>query len=669
MVNLTAVNAAAVNAGAAAGTTYSVRLPLRQQVTLRVRLPLRQQVTAYTYRLRLPLRQQVSTRYRVTLPLRQEVTDVTYAVRLPLRQQVTAVYSVRLARRQQVSTAGPVAIGTTQRPAVVAVLAGVDISARLTDVVEVDREAGQSARATLSFLPLGGSVDLAAWISAPLTIDLDNGAGPVRVFTGTVSDTRYDPLRRVTLIDATDDLQALLDAMPAPIIDYVVGGLWSAAVFDSAATGWARAQDRMSTQPADLDRDAWGAVRVTPWAAAAVAHHTFGAGAIVDESLRVEPGRWREMINRIEVTAEIRYTRRLHREGTLRWDFAGGAMIDYLLLHATLPDEDMIRSAAATNGWQVVSERWRQRAPSGVYGGVLWHFHPALEAHPWQVLGANLTAARRWSQTITETYTLTVECPASIARFGANVAQDRATYSAPDAETGWEDAELPLRTDGIGGSTDLAGALTAPNGDQYFDDLPAGVRGDAIGTVLARARTALLAAHRVHTGEITVPLLPGIDTPHTARIETATATVQGRVRQVVHRLTLGGEATTTVRVALSQSAAGAQPDDVLAAPAVPPSLPAAGSPPRLGSVGGVDTHLGGYHGAPEYIRAASFTAPEDNPDWTGYVGNRQIPWAGSVTFDERFVVDWGEIPRDPIDTTAAATYRVAVPHDTVDLAA
>ena len=81
------------------------------------------------------------------------------------------------------------------------------------------------------------------------------------------------------------------------------------------------------------------------------------------------------------------------------------------------------------------------------------------------------------------------------------------------------------------------------------------------------------------------------------------------------------------------------------------------------------THLGGYDGAPEYVRAAPYTAAEDNPDWTGYVGNRDPAWAGSVTFDERFAVDWGPISRDPVDAAAAATYRIAIPHDTLEIAA
>lgn len=675
MVNAAAVNAAAVNAGAG-GETLELSFTCTQQVALQLRASATQQVEALTLTVACRATQQVSLRLSLSLTATQQVAPLQVQPVMSATQQVAAAAGVlTLTATQQVQAAGVLAPSPTQRPAVVALLAGMDISARLIDAVEVDREAGQAASAALSFLPLGGAVDLAQWIGATLTVDLSDGGAAVRVFTGWVTDTQYDPLRHVTRIDASDDLQRTLDALPRAVIDAVTpGAVWSAAAADEAATGWAYAQDRMATLPADLDRDRWGALRVTPWAASAVPDYTFDADAIVDESLRVEPGRWREMINQIDITAEVRYTRRLHRERSTRWEFAGGvdtggAMIDYLYLHSTLPDEDMIRRAAETNGWQVVAESFTQRSPRGVYGGIFWEFNPATEAHPWQVLGANITAARRWTQTITETYSLRVQAPASIARFGLNASQDRATYSASDEQGGWEDAQLPLRTGGLGSTSDLAGALTAANGDRYFEDLPAGAREAAVGAVLARARVAILAAHRVHSVELTTPLLPAVDTAHTVRVQTVGLTAQGRVRQVTHRLTLGGEALTTVRIALSQSAAGAQADDALAAPAPPPTAPSGSSTPALGGSGAGGTHLGGYQGAPEFIRAAQYTADEDNPDWTGYVGNRDPAWAGSVTFDERFAVDWGDITRDPIDAAAAATYRVAVPHDTLEIAA
>lgn len=665
MVNSAAVNATAVNAaaGEAAGIVGQLSFTCTQQVQ------------ALTLTVACRATQQVSLRVTLALTCTQQVAPLQVQPTLTATQQVMlSAGALTLTATQQVQAPGVLAPSPTQRPSVVALLAGMDISARLTDAVEVDREAGQAASAALSFLPLGGAVDLAQWIGATLTIDLSDGSGPVRVFSGWVTDVQHDLLRRLTVLQASDDLQRALDALPREVIDAVTpGAMWSAAAADESATGWAYAQDRMATLPADLDRDRWGALRVTPWAAAAVPDWTFDAGAIVDESLRVEPGRWREMINQIDITAEVRYTRRLHRERSTRWEFAGGvdtggAMIDYLYLHSTLPDEDMIRRAAATNGWQVVAESFTQRSGRGWYDGIFWEFNPATEARPWQVLGARITAARRWTQTITETYSLRVQAPASIARFGVNAQQDRATYSAPDDQGGWEDADLPLREAGAFTVTPgLAGALTAANGDKYFEDLPAGAREAAVAAVLARARVAILAAHRVHSVELTTPLLPGIDTAHTARVQTVSVTAQGRVRQVTHRLTLGGEAVTTVRIALSQSAAGAQADDALATPALPDTWPAEPSPPPLGVAGG--THLGGYQGAPEFIRAAQYTADEDNPDWTGYVGNRDPAWAGSVTFDERFAVDWGEIARDPVEAAAAATYRVAIPHDTLEIAA
>jgi len=322
MVNSAAVNATAVNA--AAGGVLELSFTCTQQVALQLRASATQQVQALTLTVACRATQQVSLRVTLALTCTQQVAPLQVQPAMTATQQVAAAAGVlTLTATQQVQAPGVLAPAATQRPAVVALLAGMDISARLTDAVEVDREAGQAASAALSFLPLGGAVDLAQWIGATLTIDLSDGSGPVRVFSGWVTDAQYDMLRRLTVLQASDDLQRALDALPREVIDAVTpGAMWSAAAADESATGWAYAQDRMATLPADLDRDRWGALRVTPWAAAAVADWTFDAGAIVDESLRVEPGRWRELINQIDITAEVRYTRRLHREGTLRWEFA-----------------------------------------------------------------------------------------------------------------------------------------------------------------------------------------------------------------------------------------------------------------------------------------------------------------------------------------------------------
>lgn len=659
MPNLSAVNATAVNAAATAASEI-LALPLRQRVQTHIALPLRQRAQVRVEVMLLQLRQRVATPGQLALPLRQRARYPTAVLSLQLRQRVAsaAVLALQLRQRARASSGlfdGPV----VQRITPVVMLAGVDVSARLTGPCEIDREESQAAVATFSLLPFAGPVDLVTWLGAAVQIAVRIDDGPAEVlFRGTVSDPSYDPRLRVTTFRCTDDLQRRLDALPLVLVDIIAGGYWSPAVFASDATGWQRAQDRLSTTPEALDISPQGALRSTPWLAKTTPDWTFGTANIIDGSLRAEPGPFREQLNRVQLQVEVRYQRRLHRERTYSWTYPGG-FAAYIQDSSSLPTEDAIRSAAQGAGWKVLYENFVRLPPSGVYFGLPWVHNPDRE--PFLVTEALITAAQRWTETITETYKIDVQAPASIARFGEQLQTDYVSY-APDApQVVWQADTLAPRTGGIGGSTDLGGASLAPNGDRYFDDIDPAQASAAIVTALARAQTTILAAHRSNTAEIAVPLLPAVDLTHTARIQTAAVVAQGKVRQVVHRLSLSGEgeATTTVRVAVSQAADVAVVASPMAAPPRLATAPTDGAPPPLG-VGDTQTHLGGRAYSPQ---------PQDAA-WTGWVGNYglKIPW-NAPTYDEGFTVDWGDIGREPVQATRELPQIVAIPHELLEISA
>ena len=668
-LNASAVNAHAVNAAAGSSSGEIITLPLRQRVQTHITLPLRQRVTALSVVLSLPLRQRVGIRGTVTLPLRQRAAHPSAVLTLPLRQRVgtstpatdtTPAGVLTLPLRQRARATPAVLTGAnTQRIEPVVLLAGVDVSARLTGPCEIDREESVAAVAEFTLQPFAGPVDLVTWLGAVVQIGVRiDGGAPQLLFTGSVSDPDYDPRTRLTTFRCTDRLQEILDNLPLPIVDQITGGYWSDAVFRSDATGWQRAQDRMSTQPAALDIAPAGGIRRTDWLAKATPDFAFDADSILDNTLRAEPGPWREQINRVNLTIELRYQRRLHRERTYRWVYPGGFHV-YIVDSTTMPTEDDIRRAAQGAGWQVIYEDFVRFPPSGVYNGQGWVHNPDLP--PFFVTEATVRAARRWTETVTETYQYTVAAPASIGRFGE---QPRTEYIAlsPDAPNIlWSADTLPLRQPGdIVLSSDLTGAATAPNGDRYFDDLSPAEADNAILTALARAETSILAAHRGNSVEIATPLLPDVDLIHTARVETDTVAAQGKVRQVVHRLATSGEgeSTTTVRLAVSQAADVAVTASPLAAPPRIATAPTGGTGPALGADD--QTHLGGRWYSPQ---------PQD-PAWTGWVGNYadRDPWNAPL-YDESFTIDWGAITREPTQATRALPHTVAIPHETLEIAA
>lgn len=679
MPNLAAVNASAVNA-AAGDSIFTLGFDLRQVVSWRLHFDLRQVVTdPPPYTLALDLRQVVYEVTRVGFDLRQVVSVPTVRLGFDLRRVVSAVYRVGVDLRQVVGD-GLVLVGpATQRVQATVTLAGIDVSAAVTGIIESDREEGAAAVAEFTLLPATGPIDLVHWLGAAVRIEAQVDAGPPQtLFVGRVTDPNYDAVARTTTFRATDGQQNILDAAPPFVVDLLAGGNWSAAVFAANATGTARAQDRLSTIPESLDLSPEGAFRRTPWAAKATPDYTFTPASIVDQSLRVEPGPWREMVNTIDLTVELRYTRHRHRERSYHWVYEP-TFHNWIIDHTSLPTQDMIRRAAEEQSWRLTYEHFvglpvttnpqTGRVESQVINGVVWTNDGLTNK---DVLEATLGAYVRWDETVTETYALTVQAPASVARFGAIAQSDYVSLSAAEDGLDWTAAPVPtagalggesapgLSGGGIGTAfPDLASAGTAPNGDRYLDTLDVAEAENAIITALARARTRLLAAHRANSVEFTTPLLPGLDLIHTARVETTPITAQGKVRQVIHRIDTGtGEATTTVRLAVSQASDAAVTADPLAAP---PRLDTLGLSPAASvpALGGSETHLG-----------RRWYSPEEDPDWTGYVGNYDLPEPVTAeAYTERFVIDWGAISREPIAATRALPHTVAVPHETLEIAA
>src|SRR5690606_31807563 len=113
------------------------------------------------------------------------------------------------------------------------------------------------------------------------------------------------------------------------------------------------------------------------------------------------------------------------------------------------------------------------------------------------VTGAQLGLARRWTTTITEGYTLTVQAPGSVALWGPAEQSENANLSA-DGEVEW--ADPPAGTGGgLGGQGDLDGATTDPDtGDRYFDDIERADVAAMVRAAVARARTTILESHRRH---------------------------------------------------------------------------------------------------------------------------------------------------------------------------
>lgn len=526
-------------------------------------------------------------------------------------------------------------------------LGGADISSRITGEVVIEASEGSARLADVAYRPAPGALDLPALIGARVEIDAVLGsAPPLRRFTGVVDSPEFDPDTGLVTLRCTDNLQARLDALDNAEIDALLGNACdSPAVFDDARTGWARAQDLVSTMCASLDADAYGALRVTPWAVGAPAR-TLTPAHYLDGSLRTRFAEFTRLPPRVEIDISYRFPRLKTRAVELAWQYGwseGYANINGLRRLSS----EMVREALESSGWEIATLRfdryphgWR-RPPGGEANAYQW-YDPAL------CRGFSGLARRRYVQQIEERYRLVVTNPYPPAAALPGALRESLALAVEADTEAWERGPVQ-RTD----ATSVLDYLPAPAPALAFAapvpiipgesalDLTEGESDGrtalaAAGRALvARAARQIQAALRASAVEVDIPFDPLVDLPQVLTVQTPTVQATGKVRRFRERFDHdAGTAITQVELAVSPMATAAAGD--LAWPAAPDSTQPL-SPEELSSRCG--NYLGSVSGAAELDEAmvGFFTnaQPSSHPD---AVFDSEAP-----AYPEHFTVELPEI--------------------------
>lgn len=534
---------------------------------------------------------------------------------------------------------------------------GVDLSARLTGSVDIDREEGAAGVAGFDlYLPPGEAVVPTDWVGRSVTLDYlsRDRAGTLteaRLYTGRLEMPAWEPIKRLLRCECSDGLQQRVEAMAIERIDALVGGAWSADLFEPTAgrSHWDYALERLESTPASLDCSPTGAPRVADWIAAAVPHHVFGPGTVLDGSLQLELQALSATTNRVEIEVGYRYPRLWQHNQSWSWSHpeygATGlqGFCQWRVWTSELPTTDMLESAVSGAGLSLVGNVGGYRLPLTLANpcgdGVAW-----LNTYDNLWLSANVSGARRWVQTVTERYTLIVTAPGGEAEATRIVARDSASIEIESERAeAWENGP----PDGSGGSEDLTDEAR---------------RQAALACLLQGARTTLLAAHRGTTLSWQTPtdLALGVDLIHTLELDDK-ARARGKCRRIVHAFDLeAGTAIATLSIAVMR---GGGEDTPLAVPAAPDTgLP---SPPNV--LGTLPTQLGGRLDHP--ITGAPIPPYDETRD--GFSGNWDaVDDLTAERFPRDFVIDSVEIPVDYTDERTgevSASYRVCIPNDPLEL--
>ncbi len=549
-------------------------------------------------------------------------------------------------------------------------LNGVDATDLLTGAVRIEREEGARCLADFSLLLDAGPVNPATYTGQTVALYYRDWVGggwrEELCFKGWIIRPQFTLQTSVLVCECSDRQQEIVEAMDLVAIDALTGGSWSADVFEpvDGRSRWDYAMERMSTRAASLQCSVEGVLQVTPWAARA-ATFVIPAGTVLDGSLEWVPVELNDRINVVEVAADYRFIRLRERHQDFLWEHPaveGVTILDGFCLtwgredNTEVPDIVMVESASSSAGYQAVlaTANW-ERVPATGSGSFCDPPFGWRNPYPDLLLRATWTSAMRWSQRVTEQYTLRVEAPASVAQAGEVISRERiALETESDREAEFEGAEF---------TEPDADATEDALGDWVVDVREDDRRAAALSCGLAIATATILGSHRGNRFAFQLPTSDtlGIRLEHTLHVqdEILARPVQCRAKvfSIIHEWDFdSGSALTSIQLAVSQG--GGTISDPLTLPAIPPSTPP-GTPSALIILG---TQLGSRNSSPLY---------DDELD--GFAGNytdNDLDINPELEeFPRRFDLTAPEIPedhRDEYTASQAKTYLLAIPNDLLE---
>lgn len=550
----------------------------------------------------------------------------------------------------------PIVPGYAFRWALRVLVGGVDFTARLTGQVDVDRERGAAGAANFTLQMLQGSILPMDWVGREVSIDYITTAVGVttekRRYTGRIVTTEWDSIGRLLLCHCGDQLQQRIEKLSVAEVDALVPAFWSADVFETpeGRSRWDYLGERLGTVQASLDGSVTGELRLTSWYAGNV-DFVFGEGSTIYNSVTVSYADLTSLTNTIEIEASYRFSRLHQLNETFTWTHPetsglGGTQGFCLWRQASseLPDIAMVKDSASSAGMSIIKSPIYLKTP-GSGADICGNGIPWINNYPDLLLGVTFTGARRWVQSVTEKYALTVVAEASVQQAGAVIARDSLSvdYSTELGST-WESApfglEVPAADDGQSG---------------HVDERDEVQRQSALRCLLNQAKTTVVLAHTATAVSWSVPtsMVLDVDLIHTLSLLDHGVLAQARCSRVVDAFDLGsGSAITTLTVKVMRCG-GSNQD-----PLTPPAYSTAPQAEDIVAPA-LDTQLGGKPDSPVY-----------DEDLDGFSGNYDNADPTLPAFERRLQITASEIPateRDELVVDIPATYRLTIPNDPLEL--
>lgn len=574
------------------------------------------------------------------------------------------------------------------------------------DIV-ITKQEGDNTKADFSIMPGAGTYNLFDYQGKAVTIDVRIATGWYRVFTGIVDVPRVRLIEEKITLSCIANRETLIRQKLTP---YVASfGYYSPTVAGTVNDVVQEVAARLETIPYSLDFDGSNNWQLAPWLPKATADFVYGSSAVYydDPEVFIESGK--DVINKINISFVYSYQRLHQRQMTYAYRYIGpiyNAPIQMseddvctkLIYGLTIPTKEMIRAAAETAGWKTSNMTfdrlwnggWYDCAGAGVGGSsgklawspvqtttttapLLQNGQPVLDSQGNQIyrsaiteiidqnefltIGATWSARKRFSQNISESYTLTIQSPQSQSIYGVNEEDQSYSLQSDFDPQGWEDSKT---YDSLYSGTQVPSPTS--NVTYYIDkDDNLGDFNQAMLAAINKASTRILSQHRDSRIEFSRFITPQMELHHTVELTGKWVTGKGKCRSIVHELNIDGEAKTKVELAVYRSIGSGSTSSL-----VPPTRPSDVPPTAPTSVQLVSRW--GYN-----------PATTGSASWVGYVGNAFIVEQdfsqgyettrySNTTYQESFIVDTPPIPatyRDNRTLAASASYNVAIPNNSL----
>lgn len=529
------------------------------------------------------------------------------------------------------------------------IIDSVDQSANLTgEVLTADIEENSARTASFTLLLILGVSELLGWVGKSVVVKSVIDSVVKTEFTGVIVSPIKNIETGLTTFTCTDNMQENFETKTKTEIDAIISAYWSEAVFNDS-DGWEYAKERLSTIPKSISMDELNTVRLTDWAAKATPDYTFSDSGYIYNSLQIDAIADRQnIINGVDIVdLEYRYIRLKQRKQAYSW-LDTGDVCDFYINPYPLPSQTRILNSIYQTGWEITVDATFTLPPaSGLYtcglDDVAWIQNTTLAQ------GVDFSIAKRYSQNITEIYTIRVESADSIAALG-DISVTQSAALATDYDTSdWDTSSV---NDGF---ADYGVPLTDINNDQYINKDDDTERQGAIDTAINLAKTRILSSHRNTIVSFDIPYNQDIDEIHTALMSATKLSAKGKIYSVVKKInTLTGSAITTISIRLSKPFGTGTPsaDDP---PVTPDALPTV-----------IDTQI-------VDLNLLSHLGGQDptayDPNWSGWITDYDtITEPAHVSYPTEFAVHTPAITLnsiDNIDATDISLINVTIPDDTL----